>query len=88
MGSSQVQQLKQSLSAFSRTTDRASQTLRQQGKEYDRTAQQLLALIGGSATGKDREVASAVQAASRAVKEASQALQRASSTARSYGSSI
>lgn len=88
MGSSQVQQLKQSLSAFSQTTDRASQTLMQQGREYDRAAQQLLSLIGGSATGKDREVANAIQSASRAVREAGQALQRASKTASSYGSSI
>lgn len=88
MGQSQVQQLKHSLSAFSQTTDRASQTLMQQSREYDRAAQQVLSLIGGSATGKDREVANAIQAASRAVREAGQALNQASRTARDYGSSI
>lgn len=88
MGNSQVQQLKRSLSAFSRTTDNASQTLMQQSREYDRAAQQVLALIGGSATGKDREVANAIQAASRAVQQAGQALSQASRTARDYGSSI
>jgi len=88
MGSSQVQQLKHSLSAFGQTTDRASGSLMQQGKDFDRAAQQLLALIGGSATGKDREVASAIHAASRAVREAGQAMQHASTTARNYGASI
>lgn len=88
MGASQLQQLKQALSAFSQTTDRASQTLMQQSKEYDRAAQQVLSLIGGSATGKDREVASAIQSASRAVESAGQALAQASRTAKNYGASI
>lgn len=85
---SQVQQLKHSLTAFSGTTDRAANTLMQQSKEYDRAAQQVLSLIGGSATGKDREVASAIQSASHAVRQAGQALSRASRTARNYGASI
>jgi ABC-type transporter Mla subunit MlaD len=88
MGSSQLQQLKHSLSAFSRTTDQAGQTLMQQSREYDRAAQQVLSLIGGSATGKDREVAEAIRSASRAVQQAGQALSRASRTAQNYGSSI
>jgi ABC-type transporter Mla subunit MlaD len=88
MGTSQLQQLKQSLSAFSQTTDRASHTLMQQSREYERAAQQVLSLIGGSATGKDREVASAIQAASRAVEQAGQALSQASRTAKNYGASI
>lgn len=88
MGSSQVQQLKHSLSAFGRTTDRAAQTLMQQSREYDRAAQEVLALIGGSATGKDREVANAIQSASRAVAEAGRALSDASRTAQNYGASI
>lgn len=88
MGGSQVQQLKHSLSAFSQATDRAANTLMQQSKDFDRSAQQLLALIGGSATGKDKEVASAIHAASRAVREAGQAMKRASTTARNYGASI
>lgn len=88
MGNSQVQQLKHSLAAFARTTDSAAQTLMQQSREYDRAAQQVLALIGGSATGKDREVATAIQGASRAVEQAGQALSRASRTAQNYGSSI
>lgn len=88
MGNSQVQQLKQSLSSFSGTTDRAANALLQQSREYDQAAQQVLALIGGSATGKDREVADAIQSASRAVSQAGQALGRASRTARNYGASI
>lgn len=88
MGTSQVQQLKISLTVFSGTTDRAAQTLMQQSREYDRAAQEVLSLIGGSATGKDREVANAIQAASRAVEQAGQALSRASRTAQNYGSSI
>jgi ABC-type transporter Mla subunit MlaD len=88
MGTSQLQQLKRSLSAFSQTTDRASNTLMQQSREYERAAQQLLSMIGGSATGKDREVASAIQAASRAVQQAGQALSKASRTAKNYGASI
>ena len=88
MSNSQVQQLKHSLSAFSRTTDQAANTLAQQSREYDRAAQQVLALIGGTATGKDREVASAIQSASRAVEQAGQALSQASRTARNYGASI
>lgn len=88
MGNSQVQQLKHSLVAFSGTTDQAANTLMQQSREYDRAAQQVLSLIGGSATGKDREVANAIQSASRAVEQAGQALSRASRTARNYGASI
>jgi hypothetical protein len=88
MGNSQVQQLKHALAAFGRTTDAAAQTLMQQSREYDRAAQQVLALIGGSATGKDREVANAIQSASRAVAQAGQALSQASRTAQNYGSSI
>lgn len=88
MGNSQVQQLKNSLSAFGKTTDRAANTLMQQSREYDRAAQQVLALIGGSATGKDREVASAIQSASRAVAQAGKALGAAGRTARNYGASI
>lgn len=88
MGNSQVQQLKHSLSSFSGATDRAASTLMQQSREFDRAAQQVLSLIGGSATGKDREVASAIQSASRAVKQAGEALGRASRTARNYGASI
>ena len=88
MGNSQVQQLKQSLTSFGQTTDRAAGTLSQQSREYDRAAQQVLAMIGGTATGKDREVATAIQSASRAVREAAQALSQASRTARNYGASI
>ncbi|HEX7245798.1 MAG TPA: hypothetical protein VF245_09560 [Solirubrobacterales bacterium] len=88
MGNSQVQQLKHSLSSFSDTTDRAAGSLMQQSREYDRAAQQVLSLIGGSATGKDREVANAIQSASRAVAQAGQALGHASRTARNYGASI
>jgi ABC-type transporter Mla subunit MlaD len=88
MGNSQVQRLKHSLTAFSGTTDQASNSLLQQSREYDRAAQQVLSLIGGSATGKDREVANAIQSASRAVEQAGQALSRASRTARNYGASI
>jgi hypothetical protein len=88
MGNSQVQQLKQSLTVFSGTTEQAANTLAQQSREYDRAAQQVLSLIGGSATGKDREVANAIQSASRAVAQAGQALSRAGRTARNYGASI
>jgi ABC-type transporter Mla subunit MlaD len=88
MGNSQVQRLKHSLAAFSGTTDQAANSLMQQSREYDRAAQEVLSLIGGSATGKDREVANAIQSASRAVEQAGQALSRASRTARNYGASI
>ena len=88
MGGSQVQHLKQSLSTFAQATDRTAQGLMSQSKEFERSAQQLLSLIGGSSTGKDREVASSIRAASRAVREAGQALNRASRTAKNYGSSI
>jgi hypothetical protein len=88
MGNSQLQQLKAALNAFSGTTDEAARTLLQQSREYDRAAQQVLALIGGSATGKDREVANAIHSASRAVEQAGQALSHASRTARNYGASI
>jgi len=88
MGGSEVQQLKGSLSAFAKSTDRAAQNLMAQSKDFERSAQQLLSLIGGSSTGKDREVASSIRTASRAVREAAQALNQASRTARNYGSSI
>ncbi len=88
MVSSQLQQLKSALNSFGGTTDRAAQTLLQQSREYDRAAQQVLALIGGSATGKDREVANSIRSASRAVQQAGQALSQASRTARNYSASI
>jgi ABC-type transporter Mla subunit MlaD len=88
MGNSQLQQLKTALTAFSGTTEQAARTLMQQSREYDRAAQEVLSLIGGSATGKDREVANAIQSASRAVEQAGEALARASRTAQNYGASI
>lgn len=88
MGSSQVQQLKQSLAAFGQATDRTATGLIAQSKDVDRSAQQVLALIGGSATGKDREVVQSINDASRAVQQAAQALAHASRTAKNYGSSI
>ncbi|HEV2857683.1 MAG TPA: hypothetical protein VGW80_04695 [Solirubrobacterales bacterium] len=88
MGNSQLQQLKTALNAFSGTTDQAARALLQQSREYDRAAQEVLALIGGSATGKDREVANAIHSASRAVEQAGQALSQAGRTARNYGASI
>ncbi|HVD86064.1 MAG TPA: hypothetical protein VNB59_01525 [Solirubrobacterales bacterium] len=88
MGNSQLQQLKTALTVFSGTTEQAARALMQQSREYDRAAQEVLSLIGGSATGKDREVANAIQSASRAVEQAGEALTRASRTAQNYGASI
>jgi hypothetical protein len=88
MANSQVQQLKQSLAAFAQATDRTSQALLSQTREFDRSAQQVLSLIGGSATGKDREVVQSIRDASRAVEQAGRALSNASRTAQNYGASI
>jgi hypothetical protein len=88
MSNSQLQALKNALAAFGQNTDRASQAMMASAKEFEGSANQVLALIGGSATGKDREVAGAIRQAQQAVKEAGGALARASRTATQYGSSI
>jgi hypothetical protein len=88
MSNSQLQSLKNALVAFGQNTDKASNGMMAAAKEFEASANQVLALIGGSATGKDREVAGAIRQAQQAVKEASGALARASRTATQYGSSI
>jgi hypothetical protein len=85
---SQLQTLKQALHSFSQGTDKAAQSMSSAAREFESHANRVLALIGGSATGKDREVAGQIQHAQRAVKEASSALSQASRTASQYGSSI
>ena len=88
MSGSQLQVLKNALTAFGQSTDRASQGMMAAAKEFEASANQVLALIGGSATGKDREVEGAIRQAQLAVKQAGGALARASRTATQYGSSI
>jgi hypothetical protein len=88
MSNSQLQSLKNALAAFGQNTDKASQGMMAAAKEFEASANQVLSLIGGSATGKDREVAGAIRQAQQAVKEAGSALSRASRTATQYGSSI
>jgi hypothetical protein len=88
MAHSQLSDLKSALAAFSQETERASQGMIAAARGFDASAQRVLALIGGSATGKDREVVSAIQQAQRAVKEAGGALAQASRAASQYGASI
>jgi hypothetical protein len=88
MTQSQLLNLKTALAAFSQETEKASQGMAASARSLDSSAQRVLSLIGGSATGKDREVASAVQQAQRAIKEAGNALAQASRTASQYGASI
>jgi hypothetical protein len=88
MPNSQLQALKSALAAFGQSTDKASQSMMAAAKEFEASANQVLSLIGGSATGKDQEVAGAIRQAQQAVKEAGGALARASRTATQYGSSI
>jgi hypothetical protein len=88
MPSSQLMALKSALASFSQGTDKASQGMMSAAQDFEKHSQQVLSLIGGSATGKDREVAGAIQQAQKAVKEAGSALARASKTAAQYGSSI
>jgi ABC-type transporter Mla subunit MlaD len=80
--------LKSALNSFSQSTQKASQGMMSAAQDFEKHSQQVLSLIGGSATGKDREVASAIQQAQKAVKQAGAALQQASKTASQYGSSI
>jgi hypothetical protein len=88
MPNSQLQALKNALAMFGQNTDKASQGMMSVAKEFEASANQVLALIGGSATGKDQEVAGAIRQAQRAVREAGGALARASRTATQYGASI
>jgi ABC-type transporter Mla subunit MlaD len=85
---SQLEQLKSSLNAFAQSTERTGQSLASQGKDFQKSSQQISALIGGSATSKDREVMAAVAEAQKAVQQASNALAKAARTAKDYASGI
>lgn len=85
---SQVQELKSALNAYAGGTDGQAQGLRVSLRGYDESAQRILALIGGSSSGKDREVAAKVREARAKVEQAAMALQQASQAAKSYGGSL
>lgn len=88
MSQSQLNDLKAALASFSQETEKAAQGLMATARGFEGAAQQVLALIGGSATGKDREAVGAIQQAQQAVKQAGGALSQASRTASQYASSI
>ena len=85
---SELQRIKAAVNSFAQTTERTGQNLSSQRRELERSAQQVNALIGGSATSKDREVSAAIQQAQHAVEQAGAALQKAARTARQYAASI
>jgi hypothetical protein len=85
---SQVQELKSALNGYAGETTGQAQALRSSLRGYDKSAQRILALIGGSSSGKDREVAAKVREARAKIEQAAQALQQASQAAKSYGGSL
>lgn len=85
---SQLGQLKEQIEALGTSAQRTAGSLQGFNSTFNSHIQQVEATIGGSAQGKDREVISAFDAASRAVDSAVQALQQAAGTARSYGASL
>lgn len=85
---SQVQELKSALMSYAGGTEGQARGLQNSLRSYDESAQRILALIGGSSQGKDKEVAARVREAREQVNKAAQALQQASKTAKAYGSSL
>lgn len=88
MSNSQLGQLKAALQSYSGSTQKQAASLQQTARGVDNASNQILQIIGGSSQGKDREVANAVQEASKRVKEASEALNRAAKIATTYASSL
>lgn len=85
---SQLQQLKEAIGGVAKSATDAGQSLAQFDKQFNRQAQTVQQVIGGSSQGKDRQVVDAIQQASRAVKQATAALQNAGRIAQQYGQSI
>ncbi|WP_344161869.1 hypothetical protein [Kribbella yunnanensis] len=57
-------------------------------QRFEQSSQQVEALIRGSATGADRDIAAVLDAAGRSVDQAVQALQMAEAGCRSYANQI
>ena len=85
---SQLKQLKESINSLAKGATDAGNSLGQFEQQFNKQAQAVQQVIGGSAQGKDRQVLEAIQQASRAVKEATAALQNAGRIAQQYGQSI
>lgn len=85
---SQLKQLKEAIGGIAKSATDAGQSLAQFDQQFNRQAQAVQQVIGGSSQGKDRQVVEAIQQASRAVKQATAALQNAGRIAQQYGQSI
>ena len=85
---SQLKQLKEAINGMSKSATDAGNNLAQFEQQFNKQAQAVQQVIGGSAQGKDKQVVDAIQQASRAVKQATSALQNAGRIAQQYGQSI
>lgn len=86
--SSNLEQLKGALASYSRSTQQQASRLDPVQREFQKSSQQILSLIGGSSQRKEAEVQSAVNEAREQVKRAADALRRAAKIAESYGRSL
>ncbi|MEA2149968.1 MAG: hypothetical protein QOD69_1798 [Solirubrobacteraceae bacterium] len=85
---SQLGALKSALSSYARSTEKQAAGLDPIVRSCQHSAQQITALIGGSAQHKEAEVQSAINQASGEVRKAAEALRRAAQIANNYASSL
>lgn len=85
---SELARLKQNIDGIAQSAQTASANLAMFEQKFSQQSQAVQQIIGGSAQGKDRDVMSSIEQASRAVRQAGAALERAAKVARQYGSSI
>ncbi|MFB6726838.1 hypothetical protein ACFCV3_42105 [Kribbella sp. NPDC056345] len=85
---SDVQRLKEQLHQISMEAKQAGGGLAQFKLKFTQNSQQVQALIAGTATGVDRDIAEILDAAGKAVEQAAQSLEIAASGCANYANQI
>lgn len=86
--SSQLAELRDALFDYSQRTRACIETLEGLQVRYRQAEEEILDLIGGSATGRDREVSDAVQEAGRRLQQSQESLQHSSDLCDEYAEEL
>jgi len=85
---SQVEQMRMQLHSLADQSRQGAASLGGFKQRFEQSSQQVQALIRGSATGADRDIATLLEAAAKSVDQAVQSLQIAEAGCRSYANQI
>lgn len=88
MAPSHLEQLREALSDYARQAESCAEEMEELQRRYKGYQERLLELIEGSASGKDREIHDAIEAAGSALRESQDTLRESGKSASDYGEEL